>query len=95
MYLLTVAFERTIRHIFLHTPLTIIVSDTAISQASKFDQRGDAEMDCSVMVEKLEQVFDLECVPMPRSQWNRETGMYNSISRLMTRHLGAAETGDQ
>jgi hypothetical protein len=74
VYLLTTAFERTIRHIFLHTPLTIIVSDTAINQASSFDHRGDGEMDCSVMVEKLEQVFDLECVAMPRSHWNSETG---------------------
>jgi DNA mismatch repair protein MSH4 len=74
VYLLTAAFERTIRHIFLHTPLTIIVSDTAINQASTYDLRGDAEMDCSVMVEKLEQVFDLECVPIQRSHWNRETG---------------------
>ena len=50
------------------------MSDTAINQASTYDLRGDAEMDCSVMVEKLEQVFDLECVPIQRSHWNRETG---------------------
>jgi hypothetical protein len=71
---LTVGFARTIRHIFLHNPLTILVPDTAISQGGPLDHRGDTELECSVMVEKLEQVFDLECVPMPRSHWNRETG---------------------
>ena len=93
--LLITAFERTIRHIFLHTPLTIIVSDTAVSQGGTLDQRLNGEMECSAMVEKLEQTFDLECVPMPRSDWNRETGRWDIDVGLMKRHLRAAEASDQ
>jgi hypothetical protein len=28
------------------------------------------------MVDKLDQFFELECQPMPRSFWNRETGEF-------------------
>ncbi|TYJ58645.1 hypothetical protein B9479_000481 [Cryptococcus floricola] len=69
-------FHKTIQHLYSHPPSAIIVPDTMLQdhnrqQYRKHERRtiGDG-----LLVEQLEEEFEIECMGVERALWNRETG---------------------
>lgn len=89
-HLLIAAFSKTLHHLFLHPPITLLVPENAVASSSlpsntlpsgvkrTFYSRnisgGRNRDEPSLLVQSLEGKLDVECVAMVRGAWNRDEG---------------------
>ncbi|ODO09104.1 hypothetical protein I350_02704 [Cryptococcus amylolentus CBS 6273] len=69
-------FHKTIQHLYSHPPSAIIVPDTMLQDDNKRQYRKHERRTIGdgLLVEQLEEEFEIECMGVERALWNRETG---------------------
>ncbi|KAL0255469.1 hypothetical protein I308_100273 [Cryptococcus tetragattii IND107] len=70
------SFDKTVQHLYSHPPNTIIVPDTMLQSGPAEVRRGN-QRDMNVkehLMNRLEDEYEIECIGVDRSHWNRETG---------------------
>ncbi|KIR80910.1 DNA mismatch repair protein MSH4 [Cryptococcus gattii E566] len=70
------SFDKTVQHLYSHLPNTIIVPDTML-QSGPAEVRHGNQRDMNVkehLMNRLEDEYEIECIGVDRSHWNRETG---------------------
>ena len=82
VFAMSTAFPRTLHHLFLHPPVTVLVPDNAL--ASSVVTRPGARTyrsshpttrdEPSLLVQCIEAKAGLQCQAVPRLHWNREEG---------------------
>lgn len=69
------SFEKTVQQLYSHPPNTIIVPDTMLKSGAAEASYGD-QRDINVkehLMSRLEDEYEIECIGVDRSHWNRET----------------------
>lgn len=70
------SFDKTVQQLYSHPPNTIIVPDTML-QIGPAEVRHGNQRDMNVkehLMNRLEDEYEIECIGVDRSHWNRETG---------------------
>ncbi|ODO06476.1 DNA mismatch repair protein MSH4 [Cryptococcus wingfieldii CBS 7118] len=69
-------FHKTIQHLYSHPPSAIIVPDTMLQDDNKqqYLKHERRTIGDGLLVEQLEEEFEIECMGVERALWNRETG---------------------
>ncbi|WVQ74021.1 hypothetical protein IAR50_003602 [Cryptococcus sp. DSM 104548] len=70
-------FHKTIQHLYSHPPSAIIVPDTMLQddinqQTRKYKEKRS--IGNGLLVEQLEEEFEIDCMGVERVLWNKETG---------------------
>ncbi|WVW84076.1 hypothetical protein I302_106105 [Kwoniella bestiolae CBS 10118] len=60
-------FQRTLQHLTLYPPCTVLVFDTG-------NQAGEGTNIATKLIEVVEESFELECKPLSRDFWNQDLG---------------------
>lgn len=75
--LISSGFDKTVQQLYSHPPNTIIVPDTML-QSGPAEVRHGNQRDMNVkkhLMNRLEDEYEIECIGVDRSHWDRETGM--------------------
>ncbi|KIR24636.1 hypothetical protein I309_06535 [Cryptococcus deuterogattii LA55] len=70
-------FDKTVQQLYSHPPNTIIVPDTML-QSGPAEVRHGNQRDMNVkkrLMNRLEDEYEIECIGVDRSHWDRETGL--------------------
>jgi hypothetical protein len=89
---LSLAFPRTLHHLFLHPPVAVLVPDNALASsltsrpgARNYRSSNVAAKDePSLLVQCIEAKTGIQCQAVPRAHWNRDEGelLYEAFSNL-------------
>ncbi|UOH84658.1 hypothetical protein LQV05_001466 [Cryptococcus neoformans] len=70
------SFDKTVQHLYSHPPNTIIVPDAMLQNGpaeARYGNQGDINVKEHLM-SRLEDEYEIECIGVDRSHWNREIG---------------------
>ncbi|OWZ55230.1 DNA mismatch repair protein MSH4 [Cryptococcus neoformans 125.91] len=70
------SFNKTVQHLYSHPPNTIIVPDAMLQNGpaeARYGNQGDINVKEHLM-SRLEDEYEIECIGVDRSHWNREIG---------------------
>ncbi|PWN45007.1 hypothetical protein IE81DRAFT_309693 [Ceraceosorus guamensis] len=71
----TQTYVRTVHHLMLHPPATVLVPDTCASSADYPDPGSNGTaIESSILVCTIEDTFDMGILPFARKFWNHEDG---------------------